>query len=135
MTAARIHTAVVVAVVNVNCGFKHRVHEIFCGQIIVFCIWQQPSFLDLQNQVVSPSLILLYLSIRLKYIHQCCVMCMKLRCGHEVLDQEIRAQHFLKRCQTATNHKQIFRHYFSNLLFVNCIVMGYSLNISSTIID
>ena len=31
ITTARIHTAMVVAMVNVNCGFKHRVHEIFCG--------------------------------------------------------------------------------------------------------
>ena len=30
-TATRTHTAMVVAVVNVNCGFKHTVHEIFCG--------------------------------------------------------------------------------------------------------
>ena len=30
-TAARIHTAMVVVMVNVNCDFKHRIHEIFCG--------------------------------------------------------------------------------------------------------
>ena len=35
-----------------------------------------------------------------------------------------------------TNYKQIFWYCFSNLLFVNCIVLGYSsLNISSTIRD
>ena len=35
-----------------------------------------------------------------------------------------------------TNHEQIFWYCFSNLLFVNCIFLGYSsLNISSTIRD
>ena len=42
----------------------------------------------------------------------------------------------MKRNKATTNHKQIFWHCFSNLLFVNCIVLGYSsLNISSTIRD
>ena len=42
----------------------------------------------------------------------------------------------MKRNQTTTNHKQICWHCFSNLLFVNCIVLGYSsLNINSTIRD
>ena len=44
-TAAKIHTAVVVAVLNVNCGFKHRVHEIFCGEILILCIRQSDSSL------------------------------------------------------------------------------------------
>ena len=28
---ARIHIAMIVTVVNVICGFKHRVYEVFCG--------------------------------------------------------------------------------------------------------
>ena len=47
--------------------------------------------------------------------------------------EQLWAQQFLKRNQATANHKQIFQHCFSNLLFVNCIVFGYSLlNIRST---
>ena len=43
------------------------------------------------------------------------------------------AQQFLKRNKATINYKQIFWHCFSNLLFVNCIVLDYSsLNTSST---
>ena len=42
----------------------------------------------------------------------------------------------MKRNRATTSHEKIFWHCFSNLLFVNCIALGYSsLNISSIIRD
>ena len=76
----------VVAVVNVDCAFKHRVHEIFCGHVYEL--------------------------------------------GEDMKD-------LIKNFELSNfwNHKQIFWYCFSNLMFVNCILLGYSsLNISSTII-
>ena len=52
------------------------------------------------------------------------------------LYNKFELSNFWKEIKLQTNYKQIFWHCFSNLLFVNCIVLGYSsLNISSTIRD
>ena len=84
----------VVAVVNVDCAFKHRVHEIFCGHVY-----------ELGEDMKG-------------------------------LIKKFELSNFWKGNKfPTTNHKQIFWYCFSNLMFVNCIFLGYSsLNISSTII-
>ena len=52
------------------------------------------------------------------------------------LYNKFELSNFWKEIKLQTNYKQIFWHCFSNLLLVNCIVLGYSsLNISSTIRD